>query len=337
MEGIPLSRASQLIHVTDTLERHGFSAERILGEAQLPMWHYCDPEDLIPTHHIFVLMNHAARSTGDPNFGLMVGAETTIATMGAFGRLVASSLTTYHAFATACGHLHLHTSASQTWLTEGDDEVWFCRSQFHGPEVGRWQMEQYVLMRLIEYVRMASGNSWRPAKICLQTREKPDRRLLRALGEPEVRIGQKLTGIAVPRALLGRPLRQNAGAIQDRRRQEEALFRQGAPCLGLVDTLRQLARTLLKEGLPQIGTMAGIAGLSVRSLQRRLAARGLTYSQLLDQARFQAARGLLEQSDIRITDIGMELGYADSAHFTRAFKRWAGVSPREYRSHQQMH
>ena len=67
-----------------------------------------------------------------------------------------------------------------------------------------------------------------------------------------------------------------------------------------------------------------------------LAEHGITHIQIVDQARFQAATRLLEDTESRITDIGMELGYADSAHFSRAFKRWAGVTPREYRSHQTM-
>ena len=57
---------------------------------------------------------------------------------------------------------------------------------------------------------------------------------------------------------------------------------------------------------------------------------------LMEQAARSLGTRLLKRGDQRITDIGMELGYADSAHFTRAFKRWAGVSPREYRRHQQM-
>ncbi len=57
-------------------------------------------------------------------------------------------------------------------------------------------------------------------------------------------------------------------------------------------------------------------------------------AEIVDQARFQAATRLLADAEIRITDIGMALGYADSAHFSRAFKRWAGVTPREYRNHQ---
>ena len=114
--------------------------------------------------------------------------------------------------------------------------------------------------------------------------------------------------------------------------EEEARLRQTAPAPGFVDTLRQLAGTLLKEeGPPRIETMAEITGLSVRTLQRRLAENGLSHFELVDQARYEAATRLLRDSDIRVTDIAMELRYADSANFTRAFRRWAGVTPREYR------
>ncbi len=51
--------------------------------------------------------------------------------------------------------------------------------------------------------------------------------------------------------------------------------------------------------------MAEIDGLSARSLQRHLAKEGLTHFEIVDQARFQAATRLLEDTDIRITDIGM--------------------------------
>ena len=110
-----------------------------------------------------------------------------------------------------------------------------------------------------------------------------------------------------------------------------------APSADFADTLRKLAGTLLKtEGVLRIETMAEITGLSVRTLQRRLAKHGLTHFKIIDQARYQTAARLLGDADIRITDVAMDLGYADSAHFTRAFKRWAGMTPREYRSHELM-
>ncbi len=336
MEPIALTRASQLIEVTDTLERLGVSAERMLEQAKLPMWHYCDPDDLIPAHHIYALMDQATRSLGDPTFGLQVGAERDMAAQGSFGRLIASSLSIYHALETGCRLIHLHSTAGHYRLTEAGEEVWCCRSQFRGPQTGRRENEHYILMRLVKVVRMGAGPAWRPAKVCLQTREAPDHKLRNALGDPEIRIGQKFTGIAVPRQLLAQPLRRRGPPSRDGEDTERRL-RLTAPAPSLVDALRQLAGTLLKEEMsPRIEFMAEITGLSVRSLQRHLAENGLSHRQLVDQARYRAATRLLKDADIRITDIAMELNYTDSANFTRAFKRWAGVTPREYRSHQQM-
>ncbi len=337
MDPIALTRASQFMHVTETLEHLGEEPERLLEQANMPMWHFCDPDDLVPTHHIHRLMDQAARSLGARTFGLMVGAQNSFGTLGAYGKLVANAPTPYHSFKTSSRLLPLHTSGARNSMTEVGDEVWLCRSRFRGPEVGRREMEHYVLMRLIEHVGRAAGPSWRPAKVCLQAREAPDPKLRDALADPEIRIGQEVTGIAVPRGLLAQPTRRQGGMPDTITDAEERRLRDTAPGSSFVDTLRQLTETLLKEEPPRIETMAAIAGLSVRSLQRRLAKNGLSHSEIVDQARYKAATRLLEGGDQRITDIGMELGYADSAHFTRAFKRWTRVSPRQYRDQQRMH
>ena len=330
---IALTRASQLIHVTDTLEQSGVSAEGLLKSLGLPMWHYGDPDDLLPTHHIHALMGQAARILRDRMFGLKVGLQSSLSTLGAYGTVITSAPTIKHALEASCRLIHLHTSDARLRLIPADDEIWFCRNQFRGPKFGRTQVEQYVLTRLIDYVRLGAGPSWQPAKVRLQTQEAPGDELRDALGDPEIRFRQKVTAIAVPHEFLALPLRhrRTPGEAGDG---EEARLRDTAPATSFCGSLRQLTAALLtQEGPPRIETMAEITGLSVRSLQRRLASCGLSHLQIVDQARYQAATRLLEDSEIRITDIGVELGYADSAHFTRAFKRWAGVTPSAYRSH----
>ena len=257
--------------------------------------------------------------------------------MGAFGTLVASSLTTYHVITTCCRLISLHNAGSHLSLVEAGDEVWFCHKEFPIPEDGRWHKELFTLMRGIDAVRMGAGPSWQPIKVALQTREVPGRELREALGDPEIRIGWKTTAFAVPRALLAQPLRRSSVALNEASEVVEERLWQTAPGSSFVNALRLLVGTLLKqEGAPRIEMMAEITGLSVRSLQRRLAQHGLSHLQIIEQARYKAATRLLEDPDIRITDIGIDLGYADSAHFSRAFKRWAGVSPRAYRNHRVM-
>ena len=71
---------------------------------------------------------------------------------------------------------------------------------------------------------------------------------------------------------------------------------------------------------------------SPRTLQRRLHSAGLTYGHLVAEARRASAERLLAEPERTIADVGRTLGYSDPAHFTRAFQRWTGLSPRAFRA-----
>jgi AraC-like DNA-binding protein len=77
--------------------------------------------------------------------------------------------------------------------------------------------------------------------------------------------------------------------------------------------------------------VAEIVGMSERTLQRRLAQSGSTYSQIVQEARFSIASNLLAVSELNIADIAFAAGYDNAPHFSRAFKRFAGMTPRDYR------
>lgn len=81
---------------------------------------------------------------------------------------------------------------------------------------------------------------------------------------------------------------------------------------------------------PSLVTVAGAMGISVRTLQRRLAARGLSFRCLLDDVRRRHAEIELQRGERSIADISRRLGYSDPAHFVRAFRRWTGQPPSRY-------
>jgi AraC-like DNA-binding protein len=95
--------------------------------------------------------------------------------------------------------------------------------------------------------------------------------------------------------------------------------------------LKRLIIYLAETGHPSIERVAERLGASVRSLQRDLQLRGITYSDLVDCARYECAQALLCKSSSGISDISAMLGYTDPSSFSRAFMRWSGVSPRQYR------
>jgi AraC-like DNA-binding protein len=97
--------------------------------------------------------------------------------------------------------------------------------------------------------------------------------------------------------------------------------------------VRQVVSILLASGTgyPDIQLVADRVGTSVRTLQRRLRATGVTYADVVQQARCAAARQMLKEHRRRIGDVARLLGYSDPAHFTRAFQRWTGSTPRDFR------
>lgn len=90
---------------------------------------------------------------------------------------------------------------------------------------------------------------------------------------------------------------------------------------------------VLKESIaverPTAVAVAGALKLNLRSMQRYLAAWGVAFEDMLDQYRQRTALTMLSAGRCSITDVAFRLGYSDSAHFVRAFRRWNGRPPRE--------
>ena len=98
----------------------------------------------------------------------------------------------------------------------------------------------------------------------------------------------------------------------------------------VIDAVRGAIGKQLPKGQATLALTAEAMGFSARTLQRRLAEQGLSYSHLVDEARFIKARDLILHQD-KIMDVAAELGYSDAGSFTRAFERWTGMSPMQYR------
>ena len=97
--------------------------------------------------------------------------------------------------------------------------------------------------------------------------------------------------------------------------------------------VRRALVILMEDGResPDIELIAAAVGTSVRTLQRRLHRSGTSYADVAREVRRDAALQMLQNRERTIGEIARRLGYADHPHFTRAFHRWTGVTPREFR------
>jgi AraC-like DNA-binding protein len=99
----------------------------------------------------------------------------------------------------------------------------------------------------------------------------------------------------------------------------------------VVADLRRILIPRLARGNSDIESIARLMATSVRSLQRRLEAARSSYQRVLDLTRREAAERLLLDRTLSVSEVGYLLGYSEPAAFHRAFKRWHGSTPRDFR------
>jgi AraC-like DNA-binding protein len=98
--------------------------------------------------------------------------------------------------------------------------------------------------------------------------------------------------------------------------------------------LKEIIRLIteaLPSGIPSIIQVAEYLGLSARTLNRRLADKGLTFRELVQNIQQDEARNLLRNPGLSMGEIAFQTGFSEQSAFNRAFKRWTGLSPADYR------
>lgn len=315
----------------DFLHRAGASVERVLAKADLPAWIASDGDMLVPSSSSTRLRGAAARFLGMPTLGLTIGERTAVEPPGLLG-LVRRASTLDAALEAAVRCSPLLSSRGRMRIRRRGDRVEVARfltPSLDPRDFASQQTDQFILGLMIGLVRLAAGPSWRPDEVHLQTDEAPALRDAESLAGTRVAFRQPATMIAIPRALLAAPLPPPA-RIEEPADVIEG-WKSSAPARDFVASIRQAVETLSCRDYPDVRMTADFVGISVRTLQRRLGEAGVSHHLLVAQARFATAAAVLERTDAKILDLALDLGYCDHANFTRAFRRWAGCSPREYR------
>ena len=185
---------------------------------------------------------------------------------------------------------------------------------------------------LFQIVRTIASSVWHPLEVRFE-HPAPDnvQEHRRVFGGP-VLFDQEYNVLTFDAGLLGDRL-----ATADKRllcimiRVIERMLRELPDPDKLLHKVRQLAVDNLPHGKISSADIAQEMGMSPRTLQRRFAEHGMTYRGLLNQTRHALSLRYLRQSRLTISETAFLLGYTDVSAFSRAFVRWTGLTPSEYR------
>ena len=190
---------------------------------------------------------------------------------------------------------------------------------------GRQQNHVLAYFHMFEMIRAFAGPGWQPDRVIVPGTPTAGRSELAQLVDAPVSYSEGVGGIVFDRRLLSLPAarrRRSGLTLSDL---EQAL---DVPEPDDLDgTVTALIELQMLDGIPNVDWVARRLAVSTRSLQRRLAARGARFSDLVQAAMERRAFDLLLGGEQSVTQIAMSLGYSDAAHFSRAFKSWTGMSP----------
>lgn len=331
MASEPLIRANVLANLAALLSEYGLAPAALPGLGDLV------PEGageaaLISVRRYMELLVRCAEETRDPLFALKLGLRMEIDDLGALGELATNKPTLRAAIRSFEEHFRSFQQGASIGLeTVGEGLV---RLSYRVGERLSGGLEADIDLTLgsaLSFMRRFFGPRWRPREIHMVYGPVAHRQPLeRALGAP-VWFLQEASGIVFDAALLDRAQK---GAEPRRVPALEAYLRQleadSAMAPDLVASLRIFIVSNL-AGDASADAAAARCGLSLRTMQRRLSARGLAYEKLVDETRRDIAERLLATTKLPVAEIAGHAGYNDPANFHRAFLRWAGATPSAYR------
>ena len=301
---IGLIRVAGLIPIVAHLGRAGAPLTRLLEGVGFSTRLLDHPEALIPSWQAARFIDEAASVPGFGNIALVAGLGGPLEALGTFGRLVRRAHTLEDALDIALRNMPAFDSGTRWWLERDGTLVRLCHALVDTSDGAHRRAGEYRSSLAMNLVRLA------------------------AVPSDDIRRLERV--VTFPAFLLGRVLppcpRQRSGADDDIEG-----WAASAPAADFRGSVQQVIETLSLVDQPRIPLVANAIGMSVRVLQRRLAQADATFAGLVAHGRLGAAAELLEDTDAAILDIALDLGYSDHAHFTRAFRRWTGVPPREFR------
>ncbi len=189
------------------------------------------------------------------------------------------------------------------------------------------------LQGVISVVRSVAGPTWCPSEMCFVSPSKPPYAVLASFPNTRILVGQTQSSIVVARTDIARSSDDADTSIQDipHISTAEMEAKRQTDDWEFIHLLRQFVTPYLSDRRPDVAFAAEMAGMSTRTLQRRLKQCGSSYSQILQEARFSLARTRLNDPDLKVIDVAAMSGYESPQHFTRAFRQFTGVTPSEYR------
>jgi len=303
------------------VERHGMEP-RVLT----------DPESLIATQQLADTLEYCSTVFDDSLFGFHIATTQDPEVFGCVTALCRAAPTVRAGIRCLIDYLPVvHAPDCEVVLIEGRETAeltWLVNTDIGVNDQANYQ----AIMLNMKLLQSMGGPGFKPSWISLSTDPRPaDMPELERMLGCRVNARSPRNSIAFPVHALDKPV-PSANRLLYRLLGGYLEQVRAAQSHSIIDRVDSYIRGSLASGNCTVERCAEKLGISVRTLQARLAAEGARFSELVESQREALAKALLAQRQVSLDEIAERLGYGEQTSFGRAFKRWTGMTPQQFRA-----
>ena len=279
------------------------------------------------------VMEEAARHADFDNFGLHYGKQFKPQSLGLIGYIGLCSPTLEQALHNVVNAFPWHQHDTLTRLVDKGD-CWRLDYQVrHGAILSRRQDAELTLGMFLNLIRHVAGKNWAPREVHFEHPRPEQWHEHCKVFDAPVWFDQPFNSLLIPKRDLLRSMPEHDPMLLMVMQDAIRRLNSAASLQSVVEQARSQVNLSLMQGEPVLEEIAEKMGLSSWSLQRRLREEGISFTALVDKVRCEMATHYLQQKQLPISEMALLLGYSEVSAFSRAFRRWFGISPRQWRQH----
>ena len=317
---------ASLIRVfVEALGSLGHDSGRLVTTAGLDRTALDDPDGRVPCGAVDTLLKTAQMQRPSPNLALRMASVTPVGAFPLLDYLVVTTDSVAGAFQALRRYSRLYAAPVSYDIRDDEDPVRVMIEAGGNPFA-----TEYCISLIVLHMREETEDRLAIDSVAY-THQVDDPAEYEKILRCPVRSRTTWNGIAVPRQSWQVPMRRRDNILNNLLGQQAGEVPAGSDESGLALQVRGLIAGRIGRDDTRIAAVAREMATTPRTLQRRLAASSSSYEELLDRVRRETAERWLTRERLSISEISYLLGYSEAAAFHRAFKRWVGMTPQEFR------
>ncbi len=315
----------------DLLESFGVPSTPVLRNCGLTRADLNDPDRTASIQEMSLLLSRSTELTNCEQFGLLLSRSVNLRSLGLVGRLARFAPTVEAALDGLCTYFRVHDTGGVVEVLLEHETATLAYTVHATGIAAPEQVYDFATGVMRNIMLELCGAEWRPTLVMLPRKSPRNLVPFRAIFDAPLQFDALTAGVAFPGRWLSQPV-SGADPVLYRLLLREVQTRMEDVNPLVCGDVRRAIVGLLHEGECSRREVARMLGVHERTLCRRLHTSGTTFQELLDDVRSEMAQQLLRDTHVPIAAIAQALGFRNSTVMARAFRRWNGLSPREYRN-----